>query len=56
MRILDCYFVNYIESEIKKVPKEEVTNLESMIPQLFLFSIIWSVGTTTNLEGRVKFN
>lgn len=56
MRILDCYFVNYVETEIKKIPKEEVNNLETIIPQLFLFSIIWSIGTTVNLDGRIKFD
>lgn len=28
MRILECFFANYVESEIKKVPKEEILNLE----------------------------
>jgi dynein heavy chain len=56
MRILDCFFANYIESEIKKITKEEINNLESMINQLFIFSIIWSIGTTCNLDGRIKFN
>src|SRR3569833_316426 len=55
MRILDCYFVNYIETEIKRITKDEIQNLESMIPQLFLFSLFWSIGTTTTLEGRLKF-
>jgi dynein heavy chain len=56
MRILDCYFVNYIESEIKKISKDDITNLEGMITQLFVFSIIWSVGTTTTLDGRARFD
>jgi dynein heavy chain len=56
MRILDCYFVNYIESEVKKITKDDISNLETMITQLFVFSFIWSIGTTTTLEGRVKFD
>lgn len=56
MRILDSYFSAYVESEIKKISKDEINNLESMITQLFMFSIIWSIGTTTTLDGRVKFN
>ena len=56
MRILECFFASYVETEIKKVTKEEVANLESMITQLFLFAIIWSIGTTTTLDGRMKFN
>ena len=56
MRILECFFANYVESEIKKVPKEEIANLESMITQLFIFAIIWSIGCTSTLDGRMKFN
>lgn len=56
MRILDSYFSSYVENEIKKITKDEIANLESMITQLFFFAIIWSVGTTTTLEGRTKFN
>lgn len=32
MRILETYFANYIETEIKKISKDEIQNLESMIP------------------------
>jgi dynein heavy chain len=56
MRIIDCFFANYIETEVKKVPKDEITNLESMITQIFMFALIWSIGTTVNLEGRQKFD
>lgn len=31
MRIIDCFFANYIESELKKVTKDEITNLETQI-------------------------
>jgi len=27
-----------------------------MIPQLWTFALVWSVGTTTNLAGRAKFD
>jgi dynein heavy chain len=30
-RIIDCYFSTYVENEIKKISKEELNNLESMI-------------------------
>jgi dynein heavy chain len=56
MRILDCYFADYHESEVKKVTAEEVEQLEDMIEQLFVFALTWSIGCTTNLEGREKFN
>jgi Dynein heavy chain AAA lid domain len=56
MRILDCYFEKYVESEVKKVTKDDVILLESIITQLFVFAMIWSVGTTTTLDGRMKFD
>lgn len=56
MRILDCFFSPYIETEIKKITKDEILNLEGMITNLFVFAMIWSIGTTTNLEGRRKFD
>jgi dynein heavy chain len=56
MRIIDCFLANYIETEVKKVPKEEISNLETMITQIFMFSVFWSIGTTTTLEGRAKFD
>ena len=55
-RIIDCYFSSYMENEIKKISKEELNNLESMINQLFFFALVWSIGVTTTLEGRIKFD
>jgi dynein heavy chain len=55
-RIIDCYFSTYVENEIKKISKEELNNLESMINQLFFFALVWSIGVTTTLEGRIKFD
>jgi len=55
-RIMDCYLLDYYENEIKKVPDEKVSDLLSMLPQLFFFSSVWSIGTTTNLAGRKKFD
>jgi dynein heavy chain len=56
MRILDCYFNDYYESEIKKVSQEDVEELEEMLENLFIFSMIWSIGVTTTTAGREKFN
>ena len=56
MRILDCYFANYVETEIKRVTKDDIASLETVLPQLFFFSLTWSVGTTGNPEGRLKFD
>jgi dynein heavy chain len=55
-RILDCYFADYVETEIKKVTQEDVEDFESSLEPFFAFALIWSIGATTNLEGREKFN
>jgi dynein heavy chain len=51
-RILDSFFLNYAETEVKKIPVDELDNLESMIEPLFFFAVIWSIGTTGDDEGR----
>ena len=56
MRILDCYFADYIETEIRKVSPEEVEELEQCLECLFVFALVWSLGCTTNLDGRQRFD
>jgi dynein heavy chain len=56
MRILDCYFADYFDTEVKKVSPEEIEDMENMIEPLFIFAFIWSIGATTNLEGRERFS
>ena len=56
MRILDCYFADYIENEIRRVSPEEVEEMEAMLEPLFIFCVTWSIGCTSNLEGRQKFD
>ena len=55
-RILDCFFSDYIESEVRKVTIEDIEDLELSLEPLFIFAITWSIGATTTLEGRDKFN
>lgn len=55
-RILDCFFADYIETEIKKVTQEDVEDFEYSMEPFFAFALIWSIGATTNLEGRERFN
>lgn len=55
-RILNCFFVSYAESEIKKVPAEELDALERMIEHLFIFALTWSIGCTADEKGRIVFN
>jgi len=49
---LGCYFVPYTETEIKKIPAEDLEHLSKNIEPLFIFSLVWSVGATTTYEGR----
>lgn len=56
LRILDCFFADYIESETRKVTVEDIEDLELSIEPLLIFAITWSLGATTTLEGREKFN
>jgi dynein heavy chain len=55
-RIMDCYLKEYVEGEAKVVSTERVDDLLTMIPQLWVFALIWSLGTTTDLPGRAKFD
>lgn len=53
---MDCYMVPYFDTELKKVNAEEVEELESMLEGIFIFAAVWSIGATTSMDGRVKFN
>lgn len=55
-RILDCFFMAYWDTELKKCTVEEVDDLENMLEAMFIFASVWSIGCTTTGEGRLKFN
>jgi dynein heavy chain len=55
-RLMDSYLADYVETDVKKVPPERIDELLAVIPNLFAFCLVWSVGTTTNLAGREKFD
>lgn len=52
MRILNCFLESYKETEIKKVTVEELDHLDQIIDKVFHWGMVWSLGCTTNLEGR----
>ena len=56
MRILDSFFVPYTETELKKIPPEEMILLEDSIEHLTIFAFVWSFCCTTNSDGRIRFN
>lgn len=55
-RIMDCFFAPYMETEIKKITNDELKILDGMLNQIFFFGLVWAVGVTTTLEGRIKFD
>lgn len=57
MNILNCYFRNYIEDEIKKVTAEEVEQfVTQQLEGVFIFATIWSVCCTCDSAGRDRMN
>jgi dynein heavy chain, axonemal len=57
MRLLDAYFVPFFAKDGKPPPSaDKVEKLVSNIDELFIFCLVWSVGATTNDEGRQKFD
>jgi hypothetical protein len=45
-----------VDNELKVVTNEEVEELDDVIESIFIYAVIWSLGVTTNSEGRKKFD
>jgi len=56
MRLIDCYLSKYHESDIKKVTADQIDALAGQIKPIFMFCMTWSVGGTTDLVGRKRFD
>lgn len=56
MRLIDCYLKKYIETEVKKTTPDQIEQLSQQIKSIFMFSFLWSVGGTTDLIGRGRFD
>jgi len=57
MRVLDCYLAPYYWKEgMDPISDLMVADLVTCIEPLFFFSLIWSIGATTDAEGRRKFS
>lgn len=39
-----------------KVTADDIAKLEENIQNIFIFCLMWSVGCSTDYEGRAKFN
>jgi dynein heavy chain len=56
MRLLDCFMVDYRETETKKINADHIDGLASQIKQIFMLCFIWSLGATTTQLGRERFD
>ena len=55
-RIINCYLVKYRDTEVKNVTPEEIAELESVLENLFVYATTWTLGVTTNSDGRKRFD
>ena len=46
----------YEETELKRVPEDDMITLEKSIEALFIFTLVWSIGCTGDYDSRIKFD
>jgi len=57
LRIMDSYLERYHIKEGRDDPTDsDLQTLDEQVEYYFIFSLIWSVGATTNEEGRARFS
>jgi dynein heavy chain len=57
MRILDCYLAPYFWKEgMDPITDLMIADMVTCIEPLFFFALTWSVGASTDGEGRSRFN
>ena len=55
--LLDCFFEPFRPQEGREPSKpSDVATLRQHLPALFVFSLAWSVGASTDGDGRVRFD
>lgn len=53
--MFDEYKANSALGETKP-SKEKLEEMGESLEHMFIFSLLWSIGSTTNIEGRLSFN
>ena len=56
LKLLNCHLSEFIETDLKKIPKEDMENLQSNVKDIFFFCLIWTIGVTGDSIGRANFN
>jgi len=57
MRVIETFFEKFTAPEAKyKKYNDEMKIIENNIEGIFYYSFVWSMGVTTNEEGRKRFN
>ena len=56
LKIMNCFFVRYIETETNRIEPQQLDLLEKNLEAMFIYCATWSVGCTTDYDGRSKFN
>ena len=54
IKIIDCYFEKYRDA--KSIDKNELEIFYTSTISIFYYALIWSIGITTNEEGRKMFS
>ena len=55
-RLMNCFFDDYIPTEVKKVEPEQIAHLAKILEPLWIFSVMWSLCCTVDRFGRQKFD
>ena len=57
MRILDCFYDNYVVREgDEPFKQEDIDKVDEMTEPLFIFALTWSICATVNEAGRERFD
>ena len=55
-KIMNSFLIKYVATELNKVEPEDIDYLASILENIFIFSLIWSLCCTVNNAGRKKMN